>query len=159
MIELPAIQRAIPLVDDNRRLTAAGWQDEYQILDGGSVTCKLRLRIGGEWITKMDVGSQSEQPDDGDKVKAAFSDALKRAAVKFGIGRFLYRLPAQWCDYDPKARKFLTPPRLPGAALPPAAKTQQPADPSTAQPQPDSALLARIEAARRHLGIDRGWPA
>jgi hypothetical protein len=41
----------------------------------------------------MDVGGPSEQPDEGDRVKAAFSDALKRAAVKFGIGRYLYRLP------------------------------------------------------------------
>jgi hypothetical protein len=34
---------------------------------------------------RTDVGSRSEQPDGGDRLKAAFSDALKRAAVKFGI--------------------------------------------------------------------------
>ena len=61
---------------------------------------------------------QSEQPDEGDRRKAAFSDALKRAAVKFGIGRYLYRLPSQWVDYDPKKRQFARTPKLPPSALP-----------------------------------------
>jgi len=60
--------------------------------------CRLRIKLGDRWISKTDVGSPSEQPDVGDRLKAAFSDALKRAAVKFGIGRYLYRLSAQWVD-------------------------------------------------------------
>jgi hypothetical protein len=99
-------------------LGVTGWQDEYECLPDGSVVCKLRLRLGEEWITKMDVGGQSEQPDEGDRRKAAFSDALKRAAVKFGIGRYLYRLPSQWVDYDPKKRQFARTPTLPPTALP-----------------------------------------
>lgn len=99
-------------------LGVTGWQDEYECLPDGSVVCRLRLRIGDEWITKMDVGGQSEQPDEGDRRKAAFSDALKRAAVKFGIGRYLYRLPSQWVDYDPKKRQFAHTPMLPPSALP-----------------------------------------
>jgi hypothetical protein len=95
-----------------------GWQDEYECLPDGSVVCRLRLRLGNEWITKMDVGGPSEQPDSGDRMKAAFSDALKRAAVKFGIGRYLYRLPAQWLDYDPQKRQFLRAPSLPAWARP-----------------------------------------
>jgi hypothetical protein len=95
-----------------------GWQDEYECLPDGSVVCKLRLRLGEEWITKMDVGGPSEQPDEGDRRKAAFSDALKRAAVKFGIGRYLYRLPNQWVDYDPHKRQFVRTPTLPVNTLP-----------------------------------------
>jgi hypothetical protein len=64
------------------------------------------------------VGGQSEQPDGGDRTKAAFSDALMRAAVKFGVGRYLYRLPSQWCDYDPQTRRFVKEPALPAWALP-----------------------------------------
>src|SRR5690348_17083448 len=41
-------------------LGVTGWQDEYECLPEGSVVCRLRLRIGEEWITKMDVGGQSE---------------------------------------------------------------------------------------------------
>jgi hypothetical protein len=99
-----------------------GWQDEYECLPDGSVVCRLRLRMGGEWITKMDVGGPSEQPDSGDRMKAAFSDALKRAAVKFGVGRYLYRLPAQWLDYDTQKRQFARTPTLPDWAKPAPAK-------------------------------------
>jgi hypothetical protein len=99
-------------------LGVTGWQDEYECLPDGSVVCRLRLRLGDEWITKMDVGGQSEQPDEGDRRKAAFSDALKRAAVKFGIGRYLYRLPSQWVDYDTHKRQFARTPLLPPSALP-----------------------------------------
>jgi hypothetical protein len=74
--------------------------------------CCLALRFGDEWITKADVGGQSEQPDEGDRMKAAFSDALKRAAVQFAVGRYLYRLPAQWTDWDPSKKQFAKPPRL-----------------------------------------------
>jgi hypothetical protein len=107
-------------------LGVTGWQDEYECLPDGSVVCRLRLRIGEEWITKMDVGGQSEQPDEGDRRKAAFSDALKRAAVKFGIGRYLYRLPSQWVDYDTRSRRFAQTPTLPPSALP---KPKKPAAP------------------------------
>lgn len=117
-----------------------GWQDDYEVLPDGSVICRLRIRLGGEWVMKVDVGGQSEQKDEGDRMKAAFSDSLKRAAVKFGIGRFLYRLPAQWCDYDPQKRQFVRPPVLPDFARPkqphPAAdakRGKQPAKPAPAE--------------------------
>ena len=99
-------------------LDVDGWQDDYECLADGSVVCRLRLRMGDDWITKVDVGGPSEQPDGGDRLKAAFSDALKRAAVKFGVGRYLYRLPTQWMDYDPQRRHFLKTPTLPAWALP-----------------------------------------
>lgn len=95
-----------------------GWKDAYQLVAGGSVVCTLSVKVDGEWVEKTDVGSPSEQPDDGDKLKAAFSDALKRAAVRLGIGRYLYRLPRQWVDYDPQTRQFVRPPTLPPWALP-----------------------------------------
>lgn len=99
-------------------LGVENWQDKYEFLPDGSVVCRLRLKLGGRWITKTDVGSPSEQPDSGDRVKAAVSDALKRAAVKFGIGRYLYRLPAQWVDYDPVKKQLTNLPQLPAFAIP-----------------------------------------
>jgi hypothetical protein len=117
-------------------LGVMGWQDDYEWLEDGSVVCRLRLRIGGEWITKVDVGGPSEQPDEGDRRKAAFSDALKRAAVKFGVGRYLYRLPGQWVDYDPQRRQFVRPPSLPLSALPARPKEAPPVkqQPAVAKP-------------------------
>jgi hypothetical protein len=97
-----------------------GWKDAYQLVSSGSVVCTLSTKVDGEWVEKTDVGSPSEQPDDGDKLKAAVSDALKRAAVKIGVGRYLYRLPSQWVDYDPQKKQFVKTPTLPAWALPAA---------------------------------------
>ncbi len=94
------------------------WKDDYEIRQSGDVVCSLSVRMFNEWITKKDVGSLSAQPDDGDKLKAAFSDSLKRAAVKFGIGRFLYRMPQIWHDYDATKKQFVTKPPLPPWAKP-----------------------------------------
>jgi hypothetical protein len=113
------------------------WQDTYVPLPDGSVVCELRCRIGGEWIVKTDVGGPSEQPDGGDRLKAAFSDALKRAAVKFGIGRYLYRLPAVWADYDRAKKRFAKPPQLPREP-PPAEKRPEPVKPAPATEQAPS---------------------
>lgn len=134
-------------------LGVSGWQDEYECLPDGSVVCRLHLRIGDEWITKMDVGGQSEQPDEGDRRKAAFSDALKRAAVKFGIGRYLYRLPTQWCDFDPQRKQFTRTPMLPSSALPlkPAVARAQPAkDPARSLPVKPAAATGK-SASATHL--------
>jgi hypothetical protein len=104
------------------------------------VVCKLSLRIDGEWITKADVGAPSDQDDEGDKTKAAFSDGLKRAAVQWSIGRYLYALPRVWVDYDPKART-LTPPQLPPWATP------------WIKPHQAEELLGLIEVA--HVDIEK----
>ncbi len=32
------------------------WQDEYQVLQDGSVMCQLRVKSNGEWVTKADGG-------------------------------------------------------------------------------------------------------
>jgi hypothetical protein len=124
-------------------------------LDDGSVICRLRLKIGGEWITKMDVGSPSEQPDGGDRLKAAFSDALKRAAVKFGIGRYLYRLPQTWCNYDATQKQFTETPRLPDFALPettrPAAAKAPAPPPSPPRGDSDGAPRGTMPANGREL--------
>lgn len=106
-------------------LGVENWQDNYEILIDGSVMCRLRVKLGGRWITKTDVGSPSEQPDSGDRLKAAFSDALKRAAVKLGIGRYLYRLTAQWVDYDPIKKQLIGTPQLPASAIPQAASSDK----------------------------------
>lgn len=137
-------------------LGVENWQDKYDILPDGSVMCRLRLKLGGRWITKADVGSPSEQPDLGDRLKAAFSDALKRAAVKFGIGRYLYRLPAQWVDYDPVKKQLVQPPQLPAFALPKPktqvsqpTKSAKPAPVAPPEPVPDAVVEAPKSAVAK----------
>jgi hypothetical protein len=98
-----------------------GWQTEFTALANGAVACRLSCRFPGGWVAKGDVGGPSEQPDAGDRMKAAFSDGLKRAAVHFGVARYLYRLPAQWLDYDPVKKQFRGTPRLTGPVALPSA--------------------------------------
>lgn len=94
------------------------WSDAYEVLAGGDVMCRLSVRIGDEWITKSDVGAIGDSKDQGNDIKTAFSDALKRAAVKFGIGRYLYALDNEWVPYDERSRRITKPPTLPEWALP-----------------------------------------
>jgi hypothetical protein len=122
-----------------------GWQDSYEFLPDHTVVCTLRVSIGGEWVAKSDVGGESDQKDVGDRTKAAVSDALKRAAVKFGIGRYIYRLDHQWVDFDAKTSKIITPPRLPAWALPAPKSAPAPA------PQPTVDEVAQ-DAARKLNG-------
>ena len=66
------------------------WWDQYQPLER-SVLCTLTIRLpGGATISKQDAGGYAGLADPGDDDKSGFSDAFKRTAVKFGIGRYLY---------------------------------------------------------------------
>jgi hypothetical protein len=89
-----------------------GWQTSYRECNAG-IVCSLTVMIDGVWITHEDSGGQSEQPDEGDRQKSAFSDSLKRAAVQLGVGRYLYRQKPQWVDYDAQKRRFTGTPRPP----------------------------------------------
>jgi len=113
-----------------------GWQDKYTPLANGTVVCELTVQLGERAVTKSDVGGESAQPDEHDRTKAAFSDSLKRAASKFGIARYLYRLPKQWCDYDPQRKQFVSRPQLPAAALPRPAQPQRAAAPQPPKEAP-----------------------
>lgn len=77
------------------------WQDRYEF-HGKRTVCYLSIRIDGEWVTKADGAGDS----DVEAEKGAISDALKRAAVKWGIGRYLYALGNTWVEIEPAGRSF-----------------------------------------------------
>lgn len=77
------------------------WQDSYEETSKGRVICTLSLRIDGRWISKSDGAGNTDVEGD----KGAVSDALKRAAVKWGIGRYLYSMPATWVPCECYAEK------------------------------------------------------
>lgn len=68
-----------------------GWKNEFRefkVGESAGVLCGLSMKIDGEWITKWDgAGSTDFEP-----FKGGLSDSQKRAAVQFGIGRYLYNL-------------------------------------------------------------------
>ena len=71
----------------------ASWKNEFREMDiGGNagVLCGLSVKVDGEWITKWDGAQVSEM----EPFKGGIIDSQKRAAVQFGIGRYLYNLDA-----------------------------------------------------------------
>lgn len=91
------------------------WSFEIEVIPGTEhPTVKGRLTVLG--VTREDIGEA--QPGDLGTLKAASSDALKRCAVQFGIGRYLYDLPKQWVDWNDARREAVSPPQLPDWARP-----------------------------------------
>lgn len=95
-----------------------GWARKVIEATKGCI-CELSVRMpyimsGNEkWVLKADVGEFSKTSD----FKGASSDAFKRAAVNFGIGRYLYYIPNKWYPLDSK-RQFEYTPEFPSWALP-----------------------------------------
>jgi hypothetical protein len=73
------------------------WSDDYEKWDDGTCAVKCTITVFG--IKRSDVGYPND-PSDADNAKrepfkAACSDALKRAAVHWGIARYLYPKPGE----------------------------------------------------------------
>jgi len=63
------------------------WKNGFQMV-GSQMMCAISLKCGDEWVSKSDGGTISDIEGE----KGLISDSFKRAAVKWGPGRFLYRL-------------------------------------------------------------------
>lgn len=109
-----------------------GWRATYRPGPAGGVICELSLRIDGEWVTKEDVGENT----DFQAVKGGISDALKRAAVAWGIGRYLRKIPVQWvpCEKRGNVVYFTAEPSIPREFLPGGKPMQEP---QPRQPEPE----------------------
>ncbi|GAB3997199.1 hypothetical protein GCM10028807_41770 [Spirosoma daeguense] len=67
----------------------AGWQNEIKEIEGGFLCTISAVLPGGEIIKKTDGASRTAV----EPVKGGISDAMKRCAVQFGLGRALYDFP------------------------------------------------------------------
>jgi hypothetical protein len=64
---------------------------------------------GSVWYVRMRMtlkGVPRENVGEGSDPKAAYSDAIKRCAMLFGVGRYLYDSPTIWGDYDEGRDRF-----------------------------------------------------
>ena len=83
---------------------AENWRNEFQVWqESGNVRAQLcglsiYLEERKEWVTKWD-GAENT---DIESVKGGLSDAMKRAAVQWGIGRILYWLAPVWVNVEPR---------------------------------------------------------
>lgn len=79
--------------------TPAHWQNEYKDAPGGEggLLCGLSIEVAPDkWVTKWD-GAERTQVE---AVKGGFSDSMKRAAVQWGIGRYLYNLETKFVQVN-----------------------------------------------------------
>jgi hypothetical protein len=78
------------------------WQNTYTIA-GTAIVCNIGIREpGGDWVWKSDGAGAT----DVEAEKGMMSDAFKRAAVRFGIGRYLYDIPATWVAIEPMGKSY-----------------------------------------------------
>lgn len=104
--------KAIPLAyidarDVMERLDEVCGPENWQALyphANGKTSCKIGIKIDDEWVWKENGAGDS----DVEGVKGAFSDAFKRSAVLWGVGRYLYDVPNIWVEID-EYKKFVNP--------------------------------------------------
>lgn len=90
-----------------------GWKPEYKpwhtVNGSGSQICGISVYCEdrGEWVQKWD-GAENT---DIEPVKGGISDAFKRAAVLWGVGRYLYGLAAIWVDVEQRGKNYVIPDR------------------------------------------------
>ena len=94
------------------------WKNDFRPGPNGGVVCGLSIRIvredgSSEWVTKWDGADNS----DIEAVKGGLSNAMRRAAVQWGIGRYLYELPSTWVPVDDYGR-FVQEPEIPARFRP-----------------------------------------
>ena len=124
---------AVPYVDARDvaerldRVVGGDWSFTWTPVTEGSsvkaaVVCGMLTVCG---VNRSDAG-EYKAGGDMEAWKAAVSDALKRAAVLFGVARYLYRMDGGWFKYDDKRNRWLEPPHAKGVEAPRTPSTQAP---------------------------------
>lgn len=125
------------------------WKNTFKTGPDGGVICGLSIRVpreeGFEWITKWD-GAENTSIE---PVKGGLSSSMRRAAVQWGIGRYLYRMPSQWIPVDERGR-FKKTPRIPSEFLPGRE------DHSRSARQPDRAQARAHSDPEAYLRLSEG---
>lgn len=116
-----------------------GWWDEYEVVSQPmpGVMCKLTVIIDGEPTTKWGFGGFEQMQTPDDSFKSGESNALRRAAVKFGIGHYLYNNGSViFNDDEPGGEEVYGNQPAPRPAQPAQTQYSQPAPVSGGSGQP-----------------------
>ena len=132
--------------------------------------CRIEILVDGEWISREDGAPNTERF----AIKGGLSDSMKRSAVNFGLGRYLYRLYGpHFAEIHPQGKHFSflefsgrkervrwNAPKLPGWATPPTGAEGQHRDASTGSPPArriKDVPSAPIKKRRTFPRSDDGW--
>lgn len=78
------------------------WQSRYPHAAQKTV-CEIGIKIDGEWYWRADGAGDTDMEAE----KGSLSDAFKRAAVKWGVGRYLYDVDSPWVDVVKKGKSVV----------------------------------------------------
>ena len=77
------------------------WQNRFSHADSKTI-CEIGIRVDGEWIWKANGAGDT----DFEAEKGAISSSFKRAAVMWGIGKYLYDLSNIWVEIEPLGKSY-----------------------------------------------------
>lgn len=86
-------------VQDRLEEVDPAWSCEIMSEERSGDTVYVRSRLTLKGISRENVG-------EGNDPKTAYSDAIKRCAMLFGVGRYLYDSPTVWVPYDDSRDRF-----------------------------------------------------
>ena len=161
---------------------AGMWQNNIREWRDKSTICGISVKMGDEWVTKWDGADET----DIEATKGGISDAMKRAAVQWGIGRYLYKLDANFAECTMERQRgpewhqaktsdgtifYWKTPALPAWALPgnsdvktpPPAPVPAPA-PAPSAPQPVDKVaamlqyMAQFKVSQEQIEASFGYP-
>jgi hypothetical protein len=137
------------------------WENKFTVGPLGGMMCGISIKIDDEWVTKWDGAEETKV----EKTKGAYSASMKRAAVQWGIGRYLYDLDATFVsdsgkksahkdavkDKNKKHIGYINwdNPKLPSWALPVATKR-----PGSVPPNNNSGLIDEINKCTQIDGLE-----
>lgn len=88
LIIVPYINNRCVMQRFDAAFGATNWTSEFREIGNGFI-CRLTVNIDGYFVYREDGASKTNiEPE-----KGGISDAMKRAAVQFGLGRCLYDYP------------------------------------------------------------------
>lgn len=98
LIVVPYLTNRTVMERFDRQFGWSGWSNDIKEIDGGFL-CTITVTMpDGQMVSKTDGASRT----DIEPVKGGISDAMKRCAVQFGLGRDLYNFPRVFIETPDK---------------------------------------------------------
>ncbi len=115
-----ALAYAEPRVYEDRlnALCPGDWAVAFKPWGDSRLICELTIH----GVTRSSTGEASDGFAPGTSAEA---QAFKRACSKFGLGRYLYDLPAPWMAYDADKKRLLEVPQLPAPRAQPVTLSRE----------------------------------
>jgi len=97
LIVVPYITNRCVMERFDEAFGASNWTSEFREIGNGFI-CRLSVTVDKKFVYREDGASKTNiEPE-----KGGISDAMKRAAVQFGLGRCLYAYPRVMIETDDK---------------------------------------------------------